>query len=782
MIAALQNPAISAPALASQRGRETGPILFITEDWTAFRTVDGLCRRAGVAPQYLRRLVLKELVDNALDAVAGSDAVVKCDVRSDGSMVVTDDGPGIPGEPTQIAALFSIRRPLTSSKLLRRPTRGALGNGLRVVAGAVLASGGHLEVWTRNRRLTLTPRDDGETAVTWEPITFPTGTGIVVRLGPAIPRDPVDVRLWATDALLLGDADGTYRGKSSPHWFDADSFFELLQAAGQQPVRTIIAQLDGCSGKTAAIVGDLAGRAANSLSRDEATALLTRARAQATTVPPKRLGLVGRLATLPEGYAKEMGELTTRASRGGAGAVVPCIIEAWARRSEEDTLTVCVNRTPITGEIAVRRQRDKTLIGVFGCGLQHAVQVGTLPVELYLNVTTPYMPITSDGKAPDLARFLPLLTDAMAKAARRTKKAAAAAGPVRTSDKAWILDQLEAGIDHAGGGGQLRFSQRQLYYAVRDFIKQANGPEPSWENFCKVLTEYEASVEDLQRRGLYRDTRGLVYHPHTHTTIPLGTLSVEAYARPAWLFNKVLYCEKEGFFPTLIDSGWPERHDCALLTSKGFATRAARDLLDLLGDGGEPITFFCVHDADAAGTLIYQSLQEATQARPGRTVNVINLGLDPDEAINAGLPVEPVSYKKRQPVGDYAADRGDWLQTHRVELNAMTSPQFLIWLDEKIAPHDTGKVVPPRDVITERLTDDAEALVRERLAARILADAGFDAQVADIMATLEPTIQTSAQALPDTLRAAFDADPTMPWTAPVREHAETLAALTTEEP
>jgi hypothetical protein len=39
---------------------------------------------------------------------------------------------------------FSINRPMVSTKLLRLPTRGALGNGLRVVTGAVLASGGSL--------------------------------------------------------------------------------------------------------------------------------------------------------------------------------------------------------------------------------------------------------------------------------------------------------------------------------------------------------------------------------------------------------------------------------------------------------------------------------------------------------------------------------------------------------------------------------------------------------------------------------------------------------------
>jgi hypothetical protein len=38
------------------------------EDWAAFRTLDGLCRKAGVAQHELARVVVKELVDNALDA------------------------------------------------------------------------------------------------------------------------------------------------------------------------------------------------------------------------------------------------------------------------------------------------------------------------------------------------------------------------------------------------------------------------------------------------------------------------------------------------------------------------------------------------------------------------------------------------------------------------------------------------------------------------------------------------------------------------------------------
>jgi hypothetical protein len=74
---------------------------------------------------------------------------------------IEDDGPGLDGARQDIADLFSIARPLRSSKLLRLPQRGQLGNGLRVVAGAVLASSGTLSVAARTRRTLVVPSDSG---------------------------------------------------------------------------------------------------------------------------------------------------------------------------------------------------------------------------------------------------------------------------------------------------------------------------------------------------------------------------------------------------------------------------------------------------------------------------------------------------------------------------------------------------------------------------------------------------------------------------------------------
>ena len=109
--------------------------MFTREDWTLFRTLQTLAQKAGVATRAVPALVAKELADNALDASGGC----RVGLLPDNGFFVEDDGDGIPGDDDAVAALFSINRPLASTKLLRLPTRGALGNGLRVVAGAVLA-------------------------------------------------------------------------------------------------------------------------------------------------------------------------------------------------------------------------------------------------------------------------------------------------------------------------------------------------------------------------------------------------------------------------------------------------------------------------------------------------------------------------------------------------------------------------------------------------------------------------------------------------------------------
>ena len=169
--------------------------------------------------------------------------------------------------------------------------------------------------------------------------------------------------------------------------------------------------------------------------------------------------------------------------------------------------------------------------------------------------------------------------------------------------------------------------------------------------------------------GMQREPRGTLYHPHLRQEIPLSTETVAKYGRPFWTFNKMVYIEKAGTQQNLIEVGWPEEFDAAITSVAGFTTRAVKDLFDLLATSSEPVTVFCVHDADAAGTMIYHTLQNETKARCARKIEVVNLGLEPWEGVEMGLEVEPVEKTdRRRAVAPYVAEHDakwrHWLEVH----------------------------------------------------------------------------------------------------------------------
>jgi hypothetical protein len=540
-------------------------------------------------------------------------------------------------------------------------------------------------------------------------------------------------------------------------------------------VRELIATLDGCSGgKAGEIVTGANLERANcrDVTPAQAMELLQAARDNARQVSHKRLGSIG-----PDAFPACAYAITHGVARFGSAtppaAEVPFVVEAWAaKRTQGPTqLIACVNRTPATGTLSAARQKRD--IDAFGCGLAHTIAKAPSDVQfnILLNVTTPFMPITSDGKAPDLRPFLDEIAFSVSKAVRKAHRPE---GGTRISQKDIVLDNLDDVITEVSGDGRFRFNQRQLLYKLRPIVRSELGETLTTTNFAGIITDYEAENGEIP--GMYREPRGSIYHPHRQETITLGTLMVENYDRPVWTFNKLIYIEKEGFSEALKEERWAERHDCALLSSKGFTTRAARDLVDLLAEHDEPVTIFCVHDADAPGTVIYETFDGATKARGARKIRIINLGLEPWEALQMGLEVESVEVgDRRKPVADYVTeyvymeeegDWADWLQTKRVELNAMSTPQFIEWLDGKMAKY--GKLIPPAAVLQAELDARLEGKIRAALTERILREAGLENQVAAAMAATE---KPSAAVLEEGVRRLLQEEPDREW----RDHIEAIA-------
>ena len=86
----------------------------------------------------------RDSANNALDE--GAEVSLRLEA---GHWIVKDNGAGL--DPDRVPEIFAVNRPLRSSKLKRMPTRGMLGNGLRVV----MAWARELTVETRGVQLRL---------------------------------------------------------------------------------------------------------------------------------------------------------------------------------------------------------------------------------------------------------------------------------------------------------------------------------------------------------------------------------------------------------------------------------------------------------------------------------------------------------------------------------------------------------------------------------------------------------------------------------------------------
>ena len=669
---------------------------------------------------------------------------------------------------------------------------------MRVCLGYLTATRGRLIIETGALRVELAPEIDGTSRIDKQRARSEPIEGLTLT---AIAGDAPFVEehlTWAQEAIELAQQSGApaFTGRPSPHWLDLDHFRVLLRAAvGNISVRQFLAELDGCTGSRAqsrdrrpvpSPRGRLSGR-----HRGRRTADRRPGRDQAAEAH-------GAAPAGPEGAWSPPAMRSPRArfTEGAHAprAAIPFIVECWADGllpdEQEDRLTgaLYMNRTVALASYTGTVWHGQLDLTISGTAIRVPVPAGP-HYNVVVNITSPMFRLTSDGKTPDCRPFREALAEAVGKAAKQAGRDIAAqmsaeqkqlathrhqqqreaaqqrqlADREARQQRLALIETLKSerkalptirdvvlellpdaiGIESVS---RLMFNTRRLLYRIRDEVLQRSGRELKQGYFDDLLTEIEAEQGDLSPL-LIREARGNFSIPHHGEAKPLGTLTVRAFLRPAWTFNKMIVIEKEDLRLMLEQAGWDERHDAFLMSAKGFNTRAARDLIDKIAETTEPVKVFSVHDGDSAGTLIQHTLQHATLARAARKIEVVDLGLQPWEGVALGLSVEkvPIRFTKggepiRRPVGEYVralTDRApkhetweDWLQHSRIELNAFTSAQLIDWLDRKMAEHGAGKLIPPADI----LQDGFAERVRDRAHSAVVAaiDQRLDAQIAVI--------------------------------------------------
>ena len=224
-----------------------------------------------------------------------------------------------------------------------------------------------------------------------------------------------------------------------------------------------------------------------------------------------------------------------------------------------------------------------------------------------------------------------------------------------------------------------------------------------------------------------------MYEPHSGRVTQLGTFEVKNFIFPAHEYNKVLYIEKKGLWNTIKAAYLHQKYDMAVIAGEGYASEAVRILLDK-AQAGQDYTIFVLHDADPDGYNIARTIRDSTKRMPDHNIEVIDLGLTVQDAIEMELSSETFT-RKKELAGDlklnaleldyfgghlkWAGTKKSWL-CKRIELNAMSAGQLVDYIDAGIsrAIEDRNldkKVIPPEAV----LSDTADALFEFDLGEKI---------------------------------------------------------------
>jgi hypothetical protein len=724
-----------------QRARDNAALLFEREDWRLFVDPATLPQKAGCQPENLRQIVLRELVDNALDE--GAQVTLK---QAGRGWIIADDGPGL--DPVDVPRLFAVNRPLLSRKRRRLPLRGMLGNGLRVVVGAVAASEGELAVETRGHYLTLTVDPAyGTTAVSKDqPVPFKPGLRVHITLGPFLPQyDGEDDDNLAREAIAIASHGNEYRGPSSPWWYSPHDLHQLMLQV--TPADTTVARL--CRELGFTLDDD---RTARKLNRDEVAAVLDRLRQGAKPVDPTLLGAIG-----PAAYGRNCTYACHRGIVRARGAEIPFVVEAWAqcdrpakRGDGSATLRLLLNRTPSAATILATSVSAGLVVR--GCGLERGV-LGphTADYGITVGVISPHIELATDGKEPALAPYSEAIATALRKACNAAYRAMGKPpGGMSIKDAAWHV--MADAYHTASGGGRLPANARQVMYAARKDILELTGRAKLDDRYFTqtLLPDYvEQHPEATSTWDVVFDDRGNFIEPHTSRNVPLGTIEVRQYlgerpmpnapvavnsgslsptTGPENRYSAVLFVEKEGFNALLAQARIAERFDIAIMSTKGISTTAARLLLDRLAPRIDKV--LVAHDFDVSGFSIFGTLgSDGRRYRFHNDVHIIDLGLRLSDVEALGLDSEPVETS-----GDWSARAATlaahgatmaeitFLRHRRVELNAMPADVFVRFLQRKLAEHGIGKVVPGNDVLerharhvlTRALTNKALDAIRTK--------------------------------------------------------------------
>jgi hypothetical protein len=842
MTASCKKTASAARPLTLVRRDTLSRSEFTTSRLADFASREELTRQIGHDPYRWPVVIVKELVDNALDDCerAGVAPVVDIAVDLD-SITVSDNGRGI--APDVIERILDYSYKTSSNSAYVSPTRGQQGNAFQTLLAmdhaltgkpgrTMIESGGvrHLitfdvdpisrEPRLDHQRKAIAAAPGTKVTVFWStPLTsrWTELHNLAFYFGWLNPH----VSLSFDASRIAEPGDGLCEHEptepewtkwkptdaTSAHWYDLDALKDLIAAEvhkanrsgeTQRTVADFVAEFRGLAGTgkrrdICAAVEAGRERLDTFFARgdDAIRRLLDAMKGASQGVKPRDLGAIGETHVREFLSGDPASERYKRVEIEVDG--VPYLIKCGFGYRPGGSYRTFV--AGLNWSVSVTGNPFQNL----GYLLSEQRAGQDEPIGLFLHVASPRLAFLDRGKSrvhlPDeveeavvaAVRYVTAVWAKQRKAEERKESAKARRHEVMTkpakpmSIREAAFQVMARAYREASDNGALPANARQIYYAARPHIlrlcERIEKLNSKYFSQTLLVDYVNENPDECVTWDVVWSDRGHFVEPHTRRVIGLGTLAVRDYVAsyrkpslheacfaspsiatsgPDGGYGAMLYIEKEGFDPLLKRSQLGERYDLAPMSCKGMSVTAARQLVDQTCARFK-LPLFLLHDFDVAAFSIATTLHQSNRryqfaTSSGDDFKVFDLGLRLDDVERLGLQSEPVNLgdvskaalSARLRINGATEQEIEFLLTgpgkmgQRVELNAITSRQFVDYLEAKLAEHGVRKVIPDADRLAdayrlfkrgERVAEIAQAAVDKMKEEEIAAPADLAERV-----------------------------------------------------
>lgn len=467
----------------------------------------------------------------------------------------------------------------------------------------------------------------------------------------------IDGEEWAKDYAAKPNWPGKFRGIAPVQWYSPTAFQDLLGAlyrrqrsnkkTGKLSLKTVcpcfagvggratVATLVKAFGKDALTEADLEGPATMRLYR-----LLSQHTLRFDSACLGRIGSEHVGSVLSRSLPIEGNVFYESAIDVGDDPNIPFLIEAAVARLKEGKREIwtAINFTPTYGDPFLRRwlraaiQPDEPVLGLRGLLDAYGLREDA-PVVLFLHLICPNIEHNEFSKTEiNHLPFKQELVDVLDRLLTTLTR-------IREDEELRLEQAVFQALDIILG--ELRQEERFVFDQLLEKLRARLSQDPllaAWLDRPDALGRMRTYITSYQSRNavlthhVVRPSAGTLsipLHPDRYFSVLADHISPDLIAQHH--VNKVLYVQVRELEPVVLENGWLNRMDFALLRNPPGPDGLQEALVQCVA--GSELPVLVLHDSDETGRSMAKQMRTWLEERHLNTSRIVDLGLDKKEEV-----------------------------------------------------------------------------------------------------------------------------------------------------